>query len=201
MTVYCQSVLSEGKFKFYCPSDYNCNREWEYFIVRHVACFSPDELKEFEKRISTNYLEKTKGFQLCPGCGTWCYNEDGNRNHVECPLCKKNFCWACSGDWIGSSNGQSCGGCEIRTRVLANCPIKVIAGCQACPTKRACPNCGMLTEHKGTCARLTCVCCGHHFCFICLRGKSSAGAWSCALTGTCTLAPRQISTYSQAPAR
>src|SRR6218665_279448 len=153
MTSYCQSVLSRGQFKFYCPSvdeagKGNCNREWDYFLVRHVACLSTDEMKEFEKKISDNYLKKADGIQICPGCKTWCFKGDDTGNYVRCPLCRKNFCWACLRDWFGSSNGQSCGnsdcdGRDSRTRILSNCPTKEIKGCLACPTMRACPKCGM----------------------------------------------------------
>src|SRR6218665_1689577 len=203
MTEYCQNLLSKGQFKFYCPSvdeegKSNCNREWDYYLVRHVACLSTDEMKEFEKKISDNYLQKANGMQKCPECSTWCYKGPGTGNYARCRLCNKDFCWACMGNWIGPSNRRSCGnfdgdGRDCRTRILAECPTKKIGGCQACPTMRACPKCGMLTEHKDACAHVTCPTCGYGFCCICLQGKKIIGEWSCSSAGTCALASRQTS--------
>lgn len=210
MTEYCQSVLSRGQFKFYCPSvdetgKGNCNVEWDYYLVRHVACLSTDEMKDFEKMISDNYLKKANGIQRCPGCKTWCYKGDDTGNYVGCALCNKNFCWACLRNWMGPRNRQWCGntdcdGRDSRTRLLDNCPTKEIGRCRACPTLRSCPNCGMLMEHKDACAHVTCPECSHGFCFICLKQKQSSGGWPCSSAGNCALVPRQTSTSWSTPA-
>lgn len=123
MKEYCRSLLMEGRYKFYCP-DYTyskkeyCNCEWEYLLVRHMACLSPDEMYEFEKKITNNYLMKARGqYRKCPGCQNWCFRTPGVRNNcVRCPVCTKTnggagftFCWDCENKWRSSNCSGSCG--------------------------------------------------------------------------------------------
>src|ERR1700761_8533913 len=76
LTSYCKSILDSGHFRFACPAvlsitscdTLTCNREWPFFVVRHVACLTPDEEEKFEKKISQNYLLKKQGIEQCPGC-------------------------------------------------------------------------------------------------------------------------------------
>lgn len=202
MTSYCQSLLSEGRVKFFCPSvdsktgKSNCGKEWEYFLVRHVACLSDDENQAFEKKISDNYLQKADGLQQCPSCTVWCFKDSKMGNFVRCPMCKTDFCWACLRDWIASNNSRICGnpdcdGRDNREKILAECPLKKINECAECPSIRACPRCLLLVEHKDMCGHMSCPDCQYGFCFICLRGKTSSGDWPCPPVGNCPLAPRQ----------
>src|SRR6218665_2438507 len=100
MTAYCRDILNNGKYKFICPSP-KCDYEWEYFLVRHVAGLSDEEMHEFEQTLEKNFLQKEQGNQRCPGCQTWCTRVPGTGNRVRCPICPKNrgkkfdFCWIC----------------------------------------------------------------------------------------------------------
>src|SRR6218665_684941 len=212
MTSYCQSLLTEGKYKLYCPAvncmgKGICNREWEYFLVRHVACLTPDEMHEFEKKIAENYLKKASGMQKCPGCQIWCFRAPEVRNNcVRCPLCTKNngvgfdFCWACENEWRSSTSSGGCGnldwdGNDKRLRIVATCITKKINSCLECPSIRGWPKCGILIEHKDACGHVNCTNCECAFCFICLKVKKKTDPnFQCLpWDGTCVLAPRQTS--------
>ncbi|XP_019617323.1 PREDICTED: polyubiquitin-like isoform X1 [Branchiostoma belcheri] len=67
LTTYCESLLSAGKYVFKCPyispaTEY-CGREWSYLEVRRLAVLTLDEQKQFEIKISDNYL------RACLKCG------------------------------------------------------------------------------------------------------------------------------------
>jgi len=207
MTSFCQSLISQGLFTFHCPalldsvesSERYCNREWPYFIVRHVACLLPEEMQEFDKRISENYLNKAAGRMQCPGCNIWGFRTDTRSNRMKCTYCsvKKGkpyeFCWSCSNKWIGGSGcgNAGCDGRDKRLRILEECLEKQIENITA-PSMRGCPGCGTVIEHTDKCKHMTCVC-GYSFCFFCLQPRVATG-WKCRAYGNdCKVAPRQAS--------
>lgn len=203
MTGYFRNILDSGKFKFPCPAP-NCNSEWEYFLVRHVACLSDEEMRSFEKELEKNFLDKEKGTQKCPGCKTWCIRDPGTGNRVRCPICTKNrrkkfdFCWVCLNDWkrfrsSGPCGNPGCDGKDPRIQILATCATKRINYCHECPSIRGCPQCGILIEHKDKCGHVSCNNCNLGFCFICMKEKTD-GAWQCKpYLGACNMSPRQTS--------
>ena len=202
MTEYFRNILSKGEFKFICPT-HNCNQEWDYFLVRHVACLTEEEMCEFEKKLARNFLERERGNQMCPSCKTWCIRDSNAGNRVRCPICTTNtgkkfdFCWLCLKKWkrflsSGSCGNGGCDGKDKRLGILANCPTKRINLCASCPTIRGCPGCGLLIEHQDKCGHVSCRNCSCKFCFVCLREDKDGNA-QCNFLGTCKLAPRQAS--------
>jgi len=205
MTDYCRDLLKKGRYRFFCPSTdpKQCNREWEYFLVRHVARLTPEELQEVEKQVSKNYLKKAQGMQQCPGCQIWCLRAPDTGTCVRCQMCTNvngkrfDFCWWCLNTWKADNANQPCGntGCDgrdARLKTLEMCPTKKINMCDDCPSIRGCPKCGILIEHKEKCGHMDCTNCGDYgFCFICLAEKKN-GKWQCSpWNETCDLAPRQ----------
>lgn len=201
MMNYCTDIIKRGRFKFPCANP-TCRYEWEYFLVRHVACFTEEEMQNFEKRLNQNFLNKEKGIQNCPGCQVFCYRRQGTGNRVCCPMCTKSrgrkydFCWICLNEWksdtsLFSCGNQDCDGKDKRIEILARCPTKIICG-KECPSIRGCPNCGLLIEHKDKCAHMKCTNCPDFgFCFACLRKKEN-DKWKCKrYPVSCAVAPRQ----------
>jgi len=211
---HCQSLLSKGMSKFTCPDVSTgkiCGKEWPYFVVRHVICFTEKENAKFEQRLSENYLNRASGIQQCPGCETWCCRKDKTTNRVTCAICtrknKKNydFCWVCLGKWIGFNSklcgNADCDGTDKRIGILAKCPTKDIGQkiwgyeekCEIL-TMRGCPKCGIIIEHKTKCKHMQCEICKHEFCFACLKPKPPNGRWVCSAYGNeCGMAARQRS--------
>lgn len=53
MSQYARSCLDQGMHYFPCPhidskTNARCPQQWEYFMVRHVAALSPEELQQCE---------------------------------------------------------------------------------------------------------------------------------------------------------
>lgn len=202
MTDYCKDLIRRGRFRFPCANP-SCSQVWEYFLVRHVACLTEEEMQNFEKRLAENFLNKEKGIQKCPGCQVSCYRPPGARNCVRCPMCTKSrgrrydFCWSCLNEWkrytsLFSCGNPGCDGKDKRIEILVGCKMKIING-KECPSIRGCPKCGMLIEHKNKCAHVECTNCpGFGFCFLCLREKRN-GRWNCRpYWVSCPVAPRQL---------
>lgn len=207
MREYCRLELEKGNCCFYCPSidpqtNGECKIEWYFFLVRHVAMMDEEPLKEFEARISENYLRKQPGIQTCPGCYTYCERPDMLSLRVICQICSMNdgpafaFCWNCLHPWEPSSRAcqnQECDGMKTKLKYLSTCEKKDVAGVKNCPSVRACPTCGTLINHTDGCKQMTCKTCRQQFCFICL-GLKQDGKLRCGGSYTpCIVAPIQTS--------
>ncbi|XP_035679585.1 uncharacterized protein DDB_G0292642-like [Branchiostoma floridae] len=191
LTTYCESLLSAGKYIFKCPyispTGGYCGKEWTYLEVRRLAVLTPDEKKQFETKISDNYLRKGMGIQECPKCHSLCERINKKHKRVVCPLCSASdgvefhFCWHCLHQWVGGGiekcGTAGCSGEDPRLKILRDCKKKTIVGVQGCPAVRACLKCGMLIEHEKACKHMACVC-GQKFCFICLKPAQN-GSYQC----------------------
>ena len=47
MTQYCRTEMEKGQYIFRCPVK-ECDMEWDYFLVRHVANLTQTEKKNIE---------------------------------------------------------------------------------------------------------------------------------------------------------
>lgn len=202
MTEHCTQILNAGKYVFSCP-ELGCDVEWQYFLVRHVACLTPSQMQEFEKRISENFIKREEeGVQRCPGCDIPCIRKDKTKNCVKCLYCSKKqgveflFCWKCLGTW-NAGNGDICGntrchGIDDRVTFLASCPNMLILDKFDAPSVRGCPKCGILIEYLCWCTQMHCKGCDHYFCFLCLEGAKTKEELKCnPYESTCKIAPRQ----------
>ena len=119
--MYCGSILDAGRSRFLCPyisqdqPSVYCGIEWDYIDVRRLAVLTDDEILEFERKISKNYLIKAMGVQECPKCKSMVQRSDKKHIRVICPLCSKDkekpyeFCWHCLHKWKISSRTDKCG--------------------------------------------------------------------------------------------
>ncbi|XP_068680957.1 uncharacterized protein [Montipora foliosa] len=207
LTAYCRSILDAGRSRFLCPyisedqPPVYCGVEWDYIDVRRLAVLTEEEIAEFEKKVSRNYLIKAMGIQECPKCNSLVERINKKDIRVVCPLCTKNekapyeFCWHCLHKWKNTSDTSKCGNSDCsaedrRLKILRNCPRKTIVGVVGCPSLRACLNCGILIEHVRACKHMRCRC-GKEFCFICLKPKEGS-SWKCgSFNEACTIATVQ----------
>ncbi|XP_041354389.1 E3 ubiquitin-protein ligase ARIH1-like [Gigantopelta aegis] len=202
LTAYCRSLLDVGKFEFICPyigNDGYCGKEWPYFIVRRLAVLTERETITFETKICENYMRKACGIQDCPKCHSLCERVKSTDRRIVCSLCSKNgpryeFCWSCLHPWTGRAMNDcgniECTGEDPRLKILRDAPKKCIIGVANCPSRRACPSCGMVIEHIRACKHMKCPC-GQRFCFICLK-KAVDGGYPCGSYNTpCSVAAVQ----------
>ncbi|XP_070557718.1 uncharacterized protein [Ptychodera flava] len=205
LTAYCRSLLSAGKFRFHCPyispEGAYCGKEWDYIDIRRLAVLTDDEKKEFETEISSNFLRKAQGIQECPKCHSLCERVQKKDRRIVCVLCTNEtgktfeFCWYCLFEWkkkgsITECGNEACSGEDPRLQILFQSVKKTIVGVRDCPSRRACPSCGMLIEHEKACKHMVCPC-GQKFCFICLR-KPLNGVYLCgSYNSPCEKAPLQ----------
>ncbi|CAG8620161.1 11216_t:CDS:2, partial [Dentiscutata heterogama] len=152
LTAFCRSLVSEGKFQFFCPyinptNDVRCRAEWQYIDIRRIGLLTDDERQYFESKISENYSLRALGVQECPqkpGAGEFA------------------FCWYCvhevkSFDGYRCNNNQ-CGGIDPRLAILKNATLKEVSKIPGIPSCRACPKCGTIIEHERDCKHMKCLC-------------------------------------------
>ncbi|CAG8622620.1 5010_t:CDS:2 [Ambispora leptoticha] len=140
LTTFCRSLVSEGKFQFFCPyinptNNARCHAEWQYIDIRKIGLLTDDERQYFESKISENYAFRALGAQECPQCSTFCERKDKKRTSVICLICSRKpdvreyaFCWYCLHE-VKSSNGYRCnnnlcGGVDPRLAILKNAVTK-----------------------------------------------------------------------------
>lgn len=119
--MFCRSILDAGRSRFLCPyisqdtPPVYCGNEWDYIDVRRLAVLTDEEIEEFEKKISRNFLIKAMGIQECPKCNSMVERSDKKHIRLICPLCSKNkrkafeFCWHCLHEWNSGSSTTKCG--------------------------------------------------------------------------------------------
>ncbi|XP_068749905.1 uncharacterized protein [Montipora capricornis] len=96
LTAYCRSILDASHSRFLCPyisedqPPVYCGVEWNYVDVRRLAVLTEEEVAEFEKKVSKNYLIKAMGIQQCPKCNSLVERINKKDIRVVCPLCTKN---------------------------------------------------------------------------------------------------------------
>ncbi|CAG8646386.1 7981_t:CDS:2, partial [Acaulospora morrowiae] len=203
LTAYCRSLVSEGKFQFYCPyidptSNDRCYSEWQYADILRIGLLNDEEREYFETKISENYSFRALGVQECPQCSTFCERIDKNRSSVICIICSRKpgakefaFCWYCLHE-VKSKNSYRCDnnlceGIDPRLVILKNAAKKEIGNISGVPSLRACPKSGTIIEHESRCKHMRCPC-GQEFC---LRNRET-GAWPCgAYNSVCNIAPLQ----------
>uniref|UniRef100_UPI00398E4B98 E3 ubiquitin-protein ligase DDB_G0292642-like n=1 Tax=Pristiophorus japonicus TaxID=55135 RepID=UPI00398E4B98 len=217
LTAWCRSLMDQismtGNFTFHRPAvkegtEEKCNKQWSYVEVRRHALLTDEEQQYFEEKFATlaaaKYCEyKWLNKSLCPGCKSCVERKDLTNLSVKCSICTVEkgkcyeFCWQCMKEWKGqlprSDRCDNEGCINLQLDTLKNCGTKVISdsNIQNCPKIRACPTCGVLTEHKDMCKYVMCTRCHVEFCFACLQPKAicSKSFASCAKP----VAPRQTS--------
>ncbi|PAA76058.1 hypothetical protein BOX15_Mlig024150g1 [Macrostomum lignano] len=208
LTSYCHSLLDTGRYRFLCPwvdpanAGVGCPAEWDFVIVRRLAVLTDAEKREFERKISENYLRRAVNIQECPGCRSFCQRRSGRDRRMICPVCSETdkgrlfeFCWYCLNKWrtpgTTKCGNDICSGKDPRIAILAAAKVKTIVGVPDVPGRRACIKCGMIIEHVTACKHMKCVC-DQEFCFICLKPKNDRGNWQCgSYREPCAVAPRQ----------
>jgi len=208
LTAYCRSLVSEGKFQFFCPyvdpkSDARCRVEWQYIDIRKIGQLNDEERKFFETKISENYTLRAFGAQECPQCSTFCERGDKRRTSVVCLICSRMpgareyaFCWYCLHEVKGANNyrctNDLCGGIDPRLAILKNAALKEVNSVKGVPSCRACPKCGTIIEHDRNCKHMKCPC-EQEFCFICLGLRNAqTKLWPCGtFNSVCNIAPKQ----------
>lgn len=202
MRQYVQDALNYGAVEVRCPYR-DCPAVWDYTLVRHVACYTAEELHNTEKTMVTNVVGKDTTSLTCPGCFTWCSPTDPKLHQLRCFLCTKAtgreflFCRHCLGRWRSFQGDSSCGnsGCnsiDAKLEILRNAPVSQRFG-GTWPTIRACPRCGILTQYLGQCSQMHCRSCGHYFCFLCLKGAKGKAELACVpYDSDCQRAPLQV---------
>lgn len=163
MTAWCQNLIQNDEFEFYCPAiiDANrnkqCKRTWTYDEVRKIALLSQSEREYFEKKLSKNAAKFLLEIKECPRCHTFVERQDQDDLCVRCTVCRGitkrhfEFCWQCGREWSGlveSTANDTCGrlGCENEElRALRDCQLiqlREVKELPEIPSIRACPTCG-----------------------------------------------------------
>jgi len=213
LTAYIRSLVTEGKFQFFCPyvdkndSNIRCRVEWDYLDIRALALLTDDECSFFETKIAENYALRAIGIQQCPRCESYCERVNKTITNVICLACTGKpgacqfaFCWYCchevSAAHAYACKNADCGGIEPRLAILAKAPLKAVHSIKNVPSRRACPNCGIIIEHDRACKHMKCRC-ETEFCFVCLKRKIG-GDWQCGGPfSVCEIAPVQTTIPGQ----
>lgn len=212
LTEWCRTKLEEGDYIFTCPALVNgtqrCNKRLSYTEVRRLADLSREEMQYFEENIAHKALAKICEIQSCPQCKTVMERQDSSNLCVQCTICTASkgstfiFCWQCLRPWKGHAprndrcQNKGCGNKEVQLLQTCNTiDLPAVKGATCCPSIRACPSCGQISEHNQKfCKNIQCPRCRLNFCFICLKSKKECSKTTTPFQICSTgVAPRQTS--------
>eukprot|EP00357_Protocruzia_adherens_P008205 CAMPEP_0115038628 /NCGR_PEP_ID=MMETSP0216-20121206/43529_1 /TAXON_ID=223996 /ORGANISM="Protocruzia adherens, Strain Boccale" /LENGTH=258 /DNA_ID=CAMNT_0002419079 /DNA_START=77 /DNA_END=850 /DNA_ORIENTATION=+ len=131
MTALIRSIISEGRYQIICPGlktdGTACEIEWSYPACRKIGVLTRDEEKEFETKLSMNFVNRDPHMGECSKCHVAIWNEDLNMIRVQCVNCRKkkqavDFCWRFLREWKGvlseDCGNPECTGIEYKIRSL-----------------------------------------------------------------------------------
>ena len=179
-----------------------CTSEWPLHIIQDYGNVLSKEMELLHDCLSTNYIVNDPTISECPGCGNYCERKDKTTNRVYCRICSQlgkphTYCWDCRKPWNNSGSNLQCGnpGCDTASflEILREAPLTTLSFLPKSvqvPSKRACPTCGVVIEHKGGCKHMKCKGCKTDFCFLCLKKKVEGSSY-CGYNTVCTVAPVQ----------
>ena len=180
-----------------------CSREWPLHIIQEVGNVLPEEIELLQASLSANYIAKDTNVSECPGCSNHCVRKDETTNRVYCRICSRRgkphtYCWNCRRPWKNSGSNLHCGnaGCDTGSflKILREAPLKTLEFLPKSvqvPSKRACPTCGIVIEHREGCKHMKCTGCNTEFCFLCLKKKVEGSLYCGSYNTVCTVAPVQ----------
>lgn len=200
LTAYCRSKLDLQEWEFDCPALIGdednptklCGKTWSYHEVRQVAILNDAEQMYFESKMSEFAALQYCDMKECPGCRSFVERKNQNNLRVLCGICTKvkekryEFCWNCLKEWTGPAvSSVKCGSenCKHPSLPALQNAGNIALNEKHVPSRRACPTCGMVVEHKQEgCKFIICPRCKKEFCFLCLDLKqvcltSTPGSW------------------------
>ncbi|XP_073866844.1 probable E3 ubiquitin-protein ligase RNF144A-A isoform X3 [Macaca fascicularis] len=191
LKLWCLQLIKQGKYTLHCPAEVKgkkCGAQWLYPEVRRCTQLSDSEQQEFEQGLAQAAMRRYCNLKVCPGCRSLVERKDPAELRVHCTVCctirgvPYDFCWQCMQAWKGPMlSSNRCGNEDCRDpilHILATCATKDLpdSSIQGCPSIRACPECGLLIEHKERCKYVTCSRCDTKFCFACLETAQACEA-------------------------
>ena len=166
--------------------------------MKKRALLTLDESEYFDKRLNENIAMNSESIKKCPKCESYTERSEDLSSSLKmlCIACKClhkvnfYFCWQCENEWTPLQNkkdtGVTCGRDNCKSKdllILENCKLIRLQSCkriqEMVPSIRACPSCGKLHEHEGSCCKnIVCIKCKVEFCFLCLEKKQTCSKTS-----------------------
>ena len=179
---YIEEELNNNRFPIRCPLCTNQARhEINYkTILDNLILNDKDDLAAKLETISLNHLAENNSDEItfCPtaGCNYMCYY-DKTEYHLNCPLCKKNYCLNCKTEWHTNKT------CEEYQREKKESDADAQFENYVKGSKlKQCPNCKRWVEKISGCNHINCTC-GASFCYNCGKLKNGGGSHGCSCMG------------------
>ena len=179
---YIEEELNNNRFPIRCPLCTNKARhEINYkTILDNLLLNDKDDLAAKLETISLNHLAENNSDEItfCPtaGCNYMCYY-DKTEYHLNCPLCKKNYCLNCKTEWHTNKT------CEEYQREKKESDVDAQFENYVKGSKlKQCPNCKRWVEKISGCNHINCTC-GASFCYNCGKLKNGNGNHGCSCMG------------------
>ncbi|KAF2786018.1 hypothetical protein K505DRAFT_199064, partial [Melanomma pulvis-pyrius CBS 109.77] len=142
-----------------CPDN-----ELPQLALERLFASDPDFIKKYLEKLAEHRTPHNLRLYCCnPYCSTFIPPQHHlNTSYSTCTKlgCETRTCVSCKNEWV---EGHDCVA-DSQTTMLPESVPKYSDDFRI----KLCPNCKVLTQHAGNCNRMTCPCCLHSYCFICL---------------------------------
>jgi len=136
-------------------------------------------LEKYKRWLLDSFVEGQRHIKWCPkpGCTLAVTYQSGGTRSVQCK-CGYSFCFTCL------QEAHSPAPCDlVKTWLDREQSDDATAIWLAARTKE-CPKCSVRIEKNKACNHMTCIKCGHHFCWLCKEpwdkhGSASGGYYNC----------------------
>eukprot|EP01084_Bolivina_argentea_P162490 282772_1 len=122
-----------------------------------------NELNRYHRFCRDNFIENNKDWCFCPGidCAMVHLSESGIAREIVCSECGYEFCWKCKNESHFPSS------CQTATKWLQKCSSLPENITWILTKTKKCPKCHVNIEKNQGCNHMTCIACGHEFCWLC----------------------------------
>lgn len=137
-------------------------------------------LEKYSRWMLDSFVEGNKSIKWCPkpGCTYAVSYQSGGTRSIQC-RCGHYFCYSCL------QEAHSPAPCDIVRNWLQREKSDDATEIWLQAKTKECPKCQVRIEKNKACNHMTCIKCGHHFCWLCKEswdkhGSSTGGYYACA---------------------
>ncbi|CAG9333620.1 unnamed protein product [Blepharisma stoltei] len=160
---YLDLQVHEGQVVKIKCCEYTCSNIFPANIIRQLL--SGERLELYDKLMKRIQLQSDPNIKWCPYPNCEGYDTiGGGKLKLQCNICHNYFCAKCNQIWHGRKKCKT---------------DKKFERWASQRNAKACPKCFWRVEKNGGCSHMTCIQCGHYWCWNCGNPVAQHSEFKC----------------------